>query len=85
MGWLCIPPQSHTVVRSMQRSPRLLQPTALHSMALSCVSGKMEEAPLPKTGMECAATALSQAGGVGWGMAAAATWGAVRNAQPTEE
>lgn len=85
MGWLCIPPHSHTVVRSKQKSPSLLQPTASRSMALSCVSGKMEEAPLPKMGKECAATALSQARGVRWGMAAAATWGAVRNAQPTEE
>lgn len=71
---------THAAVRSKQKSPRLLQPTASHNVALSRVSGKMEEAPLPKTGKECAATALSQAGGVRWGMAAAATWGAVRNA-----
>lgn len=71
---------THAAVRSNQKSPRLLQPTASHNVALSRVSGKMEEAPLPKTGKECAATALSQAGGVRWGMAAAATWGAVRNA-----
>lgn len=43
-------------------SPCLLQPMASHSMAPSHVSRKMEKAPLPKTGKECAALPRAKLG-----------------------